>query len=158
VAHDRYLLNEVAEEVWSLDENGLTQHVGGFEEFHARQKQEEAARNGASGADPEEVQERRKLTREEKRRQAEERNRLYRELKPLKKKYDKLEADLEKVLDEQAGLEKRMNDPATYEKPEQALKLNAAYKDATEWAETLMEQMAELESRMEAIGGEQGAA
>ena len=158
VAHDRYLLNEVAEEVWSLDENGLTQHVGGFEEFHARQKQEEAARNGASGADPEEVQERRKLTREEKRRQAEERNRLYRELKPLKKKYDKLEADLEKVLDEQAGLEKQMNDPATYEKPEQALKLNAAYKDATEWAETLMEQMAELESRMEAIGGEQGAA
>jgi len=158
VAHDRYLLNEVAEEVWSLDENGLTQHVGGFEEFHARQKQEEAARTNASGADPEEAQERRKLTKEEKRRQAEERNRLYRQLKPLKKKYDKLEADLEKVLEEQAGLEKRMNDPATYEKPEQALKLNAAYKDATEWAETLMEQMAELESRMEAIGGEQGAA
>ncbi|WP_319585084.1 ATP-binding cassette domain-containing protein [uncultured Pseudodesulfovibrio sp.] len=158
VAHDRYLLNEVAEEVWSLDENGLTQHVGGFEEFHARQKQEEACRNDQAACDAEEALEKRKLTKEEKRRQAEERNRLYRELKPLKKKYDKLEADLEKVLDEQAGLEEKMNDPATYEKPEQALKLNAAYKDASEWAETLMEQMAELEARMEAISGDQGAA
>jgi ATP-binding cassette subfamily F protein 3 len=158
VAHDRYLLNEVAEEVWSLDENGLTQHVGGFEEFHARQKQEEACRNNPAACDAEESLEKRKLTKEEKRRQAEERNRLYRELKPLKKKYDKLEEDLEKVLDEQAGLEEKMNDPATYEKPEQALKLNAAYKDATEWAETLMEQMAELEGRMEAIAGDQGAA
>jgi ATP-binding cassette subfamily F protein 3 len=157
VAHDRYLLNEVAEEVWSLDGNGLTQHVGGFEEFHARQKQEEACRNDQAACDPEEVLEKRKLTKDEKRRQAEERNRLYRELKPLRKKYEKLEADLEKVLDEQAGLEEKMNDPATYEKPEQALKLNAAYKDATEWAETLMEQMAELEGRMEAITGDQGA-
>ncbi|OIQ51788.1 putative ABC transporter ATP-binding protein YheS [Pseudodesulfovibrio hydrargyri] len=158
VAHDRYLLNEVAEEVWSLDENGLAQHVGGFEEFHARQKREEACRNNPADCDSEDSLEKRKLTKEEKRRQAEERNRLYRELKPLKKKYEKLEADLEKVLDEQAGLEEKMNDPATYEKPEQALKLNAAYKDATEWAETLMEQMAELEGRMEAITGEPGAA
>jgi len=155
VAHDRYLLNEVAEEVWSLDESGLTQHVGGFEEFHASQKREEACRNGQAACDSEETLEKRKLTKEEKRRQAEERNRLYRELKPLKNKYEKLEADLEKVLDEQAGLEGKMNDPATYEKPEQALKLNAAYKDATEWAETLMEQMAELEGSMEAITGDQ---
>ncbi|WP_420794997.1 ABC-F family ATP-binding cassette domain-containing protein [Pseudodesulfovibrio mercurii] len=158
VAHDRYLLNEVAEEVWSLDGNGLTQHVGGFEAFHARQKQEEACRNNPAACDPEDSLEKPKLTKEEKRRQAEERNRLYRELKPLKKKYDKLEADLEKVLDEQAGLEAKMNDPATYEKPEEALRLNAAYKDATEWAETLMERMAELEGRMEAITGAGGEA
>ncbi|WFS61157.1 ABC-F family ATP-binding cassette domain-containing protein [Pseudodesulfovibrio thermohalotolerans] len=154
VAHDRYLLNEVAEEVWALDENGLIQHIGGFEEYHAKQKREEACRNGQASCDPEEALERRKLSKEEKRRQAEERNRLYRELKPLKKKYEKLEADLEKVLDEQAGLEEKMNDPATYAKPEEALKLNAAYKDATEWAENLMERMAELEERMEAISGD----
>ncbi|AMK11568.1 ATP-binding cassette subfamily F protein 3 [Pseudodesulfovibrio indicus] len=153
VAHDRYLLNEVAEEVWSLDENGLTQYVGGFEEFHARQKQEEACRNNQAACDPEESLEKRRMTKEEKRRQAEERNRLYRELKPLKKKYDKLEADLEKVLDEQAALEEKMNDPATYEKPEEALKLNAAYKEASEWADSLMERMAVLEEQMETITG-----
>jgi ATP-binding cassette subfamily F protein 3 len=104
--------------------------------------------------DTEISREKRKLTKEEKRRQAEERNRLYRTLKPLKKEYDKLEKDLEKVLDEQAVLEGRMNDPATYDKPEEALKINASYKEATEWAESLMVRMAEIEERMEALAAE----
>lgn len=156
VAHDRYLLNEVAEEVWSLDSTGITQYLGGFEAFHAKRKQEEACRLNQSVCDPEEAKEKRRLTKEEKRRQAEERNRLYRELKPLKKEYDKLEADLEKVLDEQAGLEEKMNDPASYEKPEDALKLNTAYSAASEWAEELMLKMSELEERMEVISREVG--
>jgi len=151
VAHDRYLLNEVAEEIWALDENGITQYLGGFQAFHAKQKQEEACRVGLAACQPEEVKEKRKLTKDERRRQAEERNRLYRELKPLKKEYDKLEADLEKVLDEQAVLEEKMNDPATYEKPEAALKINAAYKEASEWAENLMLRMGELEEKVEAV-------
>lgn len=151
VAHDRYLLNEVAEEVWALDENGITQYLGGFKAFHDKQKQEEACKAGLSSCKPEEAKEKRKLTKEEKRRQAEVRNTLYRKLKPLKKEYDKLEADLEKVLDEQASFEKKMNDPATYEKPEDALKLNSAYKDVSEWAENLMMRMGELEEEIETI-------
>ena len=151
MAHDRYLLNNVAEDVWALDENGITPYLGGFEAFHAKQKQEEACRSAQAACVPEEVQEKRRLTKEEKRRQAEERNRLYRKLKPLKKEYGKLEADLEKVLDEQAELERKMNDPATYAKPEEALKLNAEYKDASEWAENLMMRMAGIEEEMEAI-------
>ncbi|WP_319543751.1 ABC-F family ATP-binding cassette domain-containing protein [uncultured Pseudodesulfovibrio sp.] len=154
VAHDRYLLNEVAEEIWSLDKDGITQHLGGFEAYHAKSKQDEACRAGVAACLPDDVREKRKLTKEEKRRQAEDRNRLYRELKPLKKEYDKLEVDLEKVLDEQAGLEEKMNDPATYEKPEEALKLNGAYKEVSEWAENLMVRMGELEERIEAITSE----
>ncbi|BDQ32927.1 ABC-F family ATP-binding cassette domain-containing protein [Pseudodesulfovibrio portus] len=157
VAHDRYLLNEVAEEVWALDEDGITPYLGGFEAYQAKLRQEEACRAGEAACDPEAAREKRKLTKEEKRRQAEERNRLYRQLKPLKADYDKLEADLEKVLEEQSDLELKMNDPATYEKPEEALKINAAYKDATEWAETLMERMAGLEEKIEAINAVQEA-
>lgn len=156
VAHDRYLLNEVAEEVWALDKDGITQYLGGFEAFHAKRKQEEACRAEQAACKPEDVKEKRKLSKEEKRRQAEERNRLYRKLKPLKKKYEKLEADLEKVLDEQASLEEKMNDPSSYEKPEDALKLNAAYKDASDWAEDVMMQMAEIEEEMESITAESG--
>ena len=156
VAHDRYLLNEVAEEIWSLDETGLTQYLGGFEDFHAKLKQEEACKAGQFACAPEEIREKRKLSKEEKRRQAEERNRLYRLLKPLKKEYDKLETDLEKVLDEQAVLEEKMNDPATYEKPELALKINADYKDVSEWAESLMMRMGELEKEIEALSVESG--
>lgn len=156
VAHDRYLLNEVAEEVWALDENGITPYLGGFAGYHEKRKQEEACLLGQAACDAEAVKEKRRLTKEEKRRQAEERNRLYRKLKPLKKEYDKLEADLEKVLDEQAGLEEKMNDPATYEKPEEALKINASYKDVSEWAENLMMRMGEIEEQMEAVTTEVG--
>ncbi|BDQ36526.1 ABC transporter ATP-binding protein [Pseudodesulfovibrio nedwellii] len=156
VAHDRYLLNEVAEEIWALDKDGLTQHLGGFEAYHAKSKQEEACRVGLAACNSEEVREKRKLSKEEKRRQAEERNRLYRTLKPLKKEYDKLEGDWEKVLDEQALLEEKMNDPVTYEKPEEALKLNNAYKEASEWAENLMLRMGELEEKIEALTSEVG--
>jgi ATP-binding cassette subfamily F protein 3 len=156
VAHDRYLLNEVAEEVWSLDTDGITQYLGGFKAYHAKRKEEEACKAGLAACKPEEAKEKRKLTKEEKRRKAEDRNRLYRKLKPLKAEYEKLEADLEKVLDEQADLEEKMNDPATYEKPEEALKLNSAYKDASEWAEDLMLKMGVIEGQMEEITSEVG--
>ncbi len=148
VAHDRYLLNEVAEEVWALGENGITQYLGGFADFQAKSKQEEACKAEQTVGDRPEVKERHRLSKEEKRRQAERRNRLYRELRPLKKEYAKLESDLEKILDEQAGIEKKMNDPATYERPEEACKLNAAYKDAVDWAENLMIRMGELEEEI----------
>jgi len=156
VAHDRYLLNEVAEEVWSLEETGITQYLGGFEGFYAKRKQEEACKAGVASCKPEEIREKRKLSKDEKRRQAENRNTLYRKLKPLRKEYEKLESDLEKVFDEQAELEMKMNDPATYERPEDALKLNAAYKDATEWADNLMIRMGELEEQIEAVTTEFG--
>ncbi|MBI9079108.1 MAG: ABC-F family ATP-binding cassette domain-containing protein [Pseudodesulfovibrio sp.] len=156
VAHDRYLLNEVAEEIWALDSDGITQHLGGFKSYYEKSKEEAACKVNPEACVVEVSKEKRKLTKDEKRREAEERNRLYRELRPLKKEYDKLESNLEKALEEQAELEDRMNDPATYEKPEQALKLNSAYKEASEWAETLMEQMAVLEERMEAITVEVG--
>ncbi|MBU4191378.1 MAG: ABC-F family ATP-binding cassette domain-containing protein [Proteobacteria bacterium] len=156
VAHDRHLLGEVAEEIWALDGNGgVVQYLGGYEGYLAKRKEEmcladpQACETDAASA-------RTRMSKDEKRRQAEDCNRLYRTLKPLKKDYDKLEADLEKVLDEQASLEAKINDPATYAKPEEALKVNAAYKEATEWAESLMVRMAGIEERMEALAVEAG--
>lgn len=157
VAHDRYLLNEVAEEVWALDSDGITQYLGGFEAYHAKCKEEAACKANPEAYAIEISKEKRKLSKEEKRRAAEDRNKVYRQLKPLKKDYDKLEISLEKALHEQAELEDKMNDPAAYEKPEQALKLNSAYKEISEWAETIMEQMADLEEKMEAITSESGS-
>ncbi|WP_456107115.1 ABC-F family ATP-binding cassette domain-containing protein [Paucidesulfovibrio gracilis] len=175
VAHDRYLLREVAEEVWSLGRTGITQHSG-FEAWDAwRRRQLAGADTRGEPAEPdttdplvgksdtaattEETSKTptTKLSKEEKRRLAEARNALYRKLKPLKKEYEAKEADLEKVLAEMGELEERMNDPATYEKPEEALKLNTAYREAEDWSERLMERMQELEQAMEAISTERAA-
>ncbi|WP_285906868.1 ABC-F family ATP-binding cassette domain-containing protein [Pseudodesulfovibrio pelocollis] len=154
VAHDRYLLGEVAEEIWALDqEGGIVQYLGGYEGYLEKRRQE-ACQAEPEACEAEPARDKTRLSKDEKRRRAEERNTLYRALKPLKKQYDALEADLEKALDEQAGLEERMNDPATYAKPEEALKVNAAYKESVEWVENLMGRMAGLEERMEAIAAE----
>ena len=150
VAHDRYLLGEVAEEVWSLGDDGFEVFLGGFSQYDACRKT-----NDVCEAPAKEVPEKRKLSKEDKRRQAELRNVLYRRLKPLRKEYEKLESELEKNLHEQAVLEERMNDPATYEMPEQALKLNSQYKDVESWIENLMERMAGLEAEIESIQQEQ---
>lgn len=150
VAHDRYLLSEVAEEVWSLTDKGFDVFLGGFVQY------DDCRRNAETCEAPVvEGSEKRKLSREEKRRQAEERNRLYRRLKPLKSEYDKLEKELETVLEEQATLEEQMNDPATYEKPEQALHLNSRYKEVEDWSENLMERMGILEAEMTTMQEEQ---
>ncbi|MUM77013.1 ATP-binding cassette domain-containing protein [Pseudodesulfovibrio sp. F-1] len=156
VAHDRHLLGEVAEEIWALDQDGgIVQYLGGYQGYLEKRRQE-ACQADPEVCEPDPMREKTRMSKEEKRRRAEERNTLYRALKPLRKEYDKLEADLEKALDEQAALEDRMNDPVTYEKPEEALKVNAAYKESVEWTENLMARMAGLEERMEAIGGEAG--
>ncbi|MGE4293354.1 MAG: ABC-F family ATP-binding cassette domain-containing protein [Desulfovibrio sp.] len=168
VAHDRYLLSEVAEEVWSLSRTGIEQHTG-FEAWDAWRRQQlsgagtqgaaraleaDAADGKPGDATDQAVAEgapAQRISKEDKRRLAEARNRLYRELKPLKEEYAAKEAELEKVLAEMAGLEQRMNDPATYEKPEEALQVNKAYREAEDWSERIMERMHELETKMEAI-------
>lgn len=151
VAHDRYLLTSVAEEVWELTGEGLQHHLGGFEAYDA------SRREALAESEPErEAPEKRRMSKEEKRRQAELRNRMYRKLKPLKKEYAKMESELEEVLGEQSQLESEMNDPQTYEQPEKALKLNARYREVEDWVEHLMERMAEIEQEMEAISGEGG--
>lgn len=147
VAHDRYLLSHVAEEVWELNDTGIQQHLGGFAAYDAARKQLGAVLEKSNEAPVE----KRKVSKEEKRRQAEQRNAMYRQLKPLKKEYDALEKKLEKVLSEQAELEAEMNDPATYEKPEKALKINARYREVEDWAEQLMERMAEIEQAMDSL-------
>ena len=153
VAHDRYLLSEVAEEFWVFDGKGITPFQGDFDEFMVFRKELLAGANPAEAKtkacapDTEKV-EKRKLTKEDKRRQADIRNKFSRELQPLQKEYDKLERDLEKVLADLGVIEERMNDPKTYEDPQAAIALNTEHRDATEWSESLMERMVGLEEKI----------
>ncbi len=161
VAHDRYLLSEVAEEIWELGHDGFTYHLDGFEAYDVERRAKLAGKNIVEESQrPDEqaacapVDQPRKLSKEEKRRVAEVRNRLYRELKPLKSKYEKLEKDLDRAMNDQAELEEKMNDPATYEKPEEAIRLNSEYKEVEQWVEQLFERMSALEQEMKKINAE----
>ena len=130
VAHDRWLLSQVGVEAWELNENGITIHAG-FAAYDADRRarlagagtdsrggaalsaaglpkmSSEAAREVAPGFSREEQK---RLKRE----QAEKRNALHKELKPLQSKYTALEEELARVLDEQSAVEGRLADPEVY--------------------------------------------
>ena len=157
VAHDRYLMSEVADEIWSLSPTGIVAFPGGFEEYDAHRRAEQVAARSAPTAQaaapaaPAAAAAKPKQGKEDKRRSAEIRNRISREMKPLKDEYDTLEKDLDKALTGQAELETALNDPATYADPGKALELNNSYRECVDWVEKLLDRMARLEQEMEEL-------
>jgi len=153
VAHDRYLLGEVAEEIWSLTDTGI-EVFQSFADYDAHRK-DMIAGGGCSSdskiSTSDYKPEKRKLSKEEKRRQAEIRNNLYKDLKPRLAKYEKLEKELEKVLEELAEMEEKLNDPDLYNDSGAAIELNSKYSEASSWSESLMEDMAVLEEEIAEI-------
>ncbi len=156
VAHDRYLMNEVAGEAWVLEPEGLAMHPGGFAEYE--EKKREAA--AAAVADQGTVREardardaRRKPDRDGRRRQAEIRNEFSRLLKPLKDEYGALEVELEAILAAQAGREARLADPATYAHTDEFMRLTSDYQSAKAREEAVFERLGELEAAISETEG-----
>lgn len=163
VAHDRWLLSQVGAEAWELDRKGITV----FPDFVAYDA-ERRARNAAAGAGGNgqgaQAQEAgsagdagQGLSREEqkrlKREQAERRNALHKELKPLQGKYDALEKELAKVLDEQGTVEGQLADPEIYADHARSSELLKTFEACKKRGEDLFEEMTALEERMDAVRG-----
>ena len=149
VAHDRWLMQEVAEEAWALTREGVTQYLGGFEEYE-RCRRREAAETPKNCPAPE-TQLRRKLDKDEKRRQAELRNALSREMKPKKEAYDRLMLDLDAVAEAQAEAERVLALPETYADHERFLRLTSEYQRHKEREEELLLELAALETDLAAL-------
>ena len=147
VAHDRYLLSEVVSEIWELHADGIEVHQCGFDEYHARKK----ARETQELEKPDMTRAVRNEQKLKKREQAEMRNRIYQQLKPLRKKYEKLEAELEANLVEQETLETRLADPATYEDASLSRELGQRFSALQNRAEELMSDLAYLEKELQEL-------
>ncbi|MDO9581554.1 MAG: ABC-F family ATP-binding cassette domain-containing protein [Desulfomicrobium sp.] len=147
VAHDRYLLSEVVSEIWEMHPDGIEVHQCGFDEYHARKK----AREAQELEKPDPTRAVRNEQKLKKREQAEMRNRIYQQLKPLRKKYEKLEAELETNLVEQEVLEKKLADPATYEDVPLSRELGQRFTDLQNRAEELMSDLAYLEKELQEL-------
>ncbi|EPR42672.1 ABC transporter related protein [Desulfovibrio sp. X2] len=166
VAHDRWLMQEVAAEAWALSHDGMTRHMGGFAEYErCRRDQAREAGGEETGSCPApEQQMRKRLDKEEKRRRAELRNTLYRELKPKKEAYDRLEAELDQVASAQAELERVLALPETYADQSRFVQLTSDYKRTKEREEELFLELSGLEAaigelearRAELAAGEEG--
>ena len=148
VAHDRYLLSEVVTEIWELAPNGIEVHQCGFDEYHERKKERDAQ---ADREQPDASKAVRQEQKQRKREEAEMRNRIYRQIRPLKKKYDKLEEELEANLVEQEEVEALLADPATYADTNASRELGLRFTALQARAEDIMSDLAYLEKEMQEL-------
>jgi ATP-binding cassette subfamily F protein 3 len=147
VSHDRYLLSQVAASVWVLSRQGLEQYDFGFEEYLARQQQESGSAKKARDSS-----ERGKDGyKRQKRLQAERRNQLYRALQPCKQRYATLEGQLEDCLQKQKEVEGSLASQETYQDAGQVQELNKEYVRLQQLAEEILQEMEDLESRMQEL-------
>ena len=160
VAHDRWLLSQVGAEAWALDEKGITVYPDFASYDTARRAALESGSvspslNASSKAEKPDNAPRANLSREEqkrlKREQAERRNALHKELKPLQQKYAALEGELEKAMNEQSDVETQLADPAVYADGARSTELLKRFNDLRDLTERLMEDMAALEEQIAAI-------
>jgi ATP-binding cassette subfamily F protein 3 len=148
VAHDRWLLSTVAEEVWLLNEKGLTVYENGFEQYdEARRALQNAGespkREGAAFARDEQ----RRVRREE----AEKRNALSRKIRPAQEEYARLEQELEGLFAEQHDVEGKLADPAIYADAAQSDELLRRFAGMKDRSERIVERMSALEAELDLL-------
>lgn len=148
VAHDRYLLSEVVDEIWELHPDRIDMHPYGFDEYVAQKKAQEALRNEAS---QEESTTPRQDNKARKREQAQLRNRIHQQLKPVREKFAALEARLETNLTEQEALETILADPQTYSDAEAAREAGQRFAALQHQAEDIMSELAYLEKEIQEL-------
>lgn len=151
VSHDRYFLDSVANKVWYAEEKGLVTYPGTYSDFHYHQtkreegspdiinQNDERVENGR-GSKPKSV--------ENKREQAERRNRLYKQLvelgienmdnweelseKQLKTALSDLEKKIHSYEDKKDELEGYLADPSSFQHKERAQDISHEYKEVIE--------------------------
>ncbi len=156
VAHDRWLLSEVAEEAWALSDTGIIMYENGFAQYDAVRRAQLAERGNYLKSLHEEkgriVSEKAGLSRDEqkkiKREQADLRNALHREMKPVQNTYAKKEQELEKLLLEQEELESTLADPEVYASGARATELLKRFNEVKVALEECMDCMATLEETL----------
>ncbi len=152
VAHDRWLLSALAEEAWAISEAGITIYEDGFAQYDAARRQ--LALQNVPTASKESAT--LNLSREEqkqlKREQAQRRNALYKEIKPLQDKYAVKEAELEAILLEMSELEQSLASPEVYADSGTSTLMLKRFNELQNMSETLMESMSTIELELAAKG------
>lgn len=146
IAHDRWLLKEIGAEIWALDNRGVTV----YDNFDAY---DEARKGKPVGIGESPVEKRLPQSRDErklsKREEAEKRNALYRELKPLQDRLSKLEKEFEGIVERQGEVERSLADPEIYADPQKSGLLLKEFEETRQKSDSIMIEMERLEKEIE---------
>ena len=125
VSHDRQFLSGFANKIWRVDGGKVTEYQGGYDYYTWKRKQEldqststqKTSKAIVSGnGKPQDTTG--PKTKEQKRLEAEQRNKLNRETKELRKRIEELERKMEQLEAEKDQISQMMGDPAFYQTAE----------------------------------------
>jgi ATP-binding cassette subfamily F protein 3 len=138
ISHDRYFLNKIVNRILLLEDTGVTEYLGNYDDYVER-KNNAALLKSLQEEEP--AEKTRTAQKEERRREREERQK--------RKAFNQLLKEAEstiKSLEEQArDLEEKLCDPELYKDPERMLEIQQQYNEAKSALDTAYEKWLELQ-------------
>ena len=128
VSHDRDFLDPIVNKVLEVQPGTIRTYLGNVSYYLDKKKEEELNGTASRAIQPERTNSSLSLSRKEERRlEAEKRQRKYRKLKPLKKRLDPLERNIEKLEQQKAEMEEAMASPDFYNDTDQVKETTLKY-------------------------------
>jgi len=151
ISHDRFFLDGFINRVWEVEAGAVKEYSGDYSDYEwAKSKEvQEVEVSSGPGKDLSSSQ----LNRERKKKEAEERNQRYKNLKPLQTKLAKVESRLEVLMQTNETLQRRLADASIYEDGQKPRLLKTLEEQTTLKAEekTLLQEWDELTVAIEEI-------
>ena len=151
ISHDRFFLDGFINRVWEVEAGGIKEYPGHYSDYEWVKSKEVPDVEVSSGQlkEPSSSQ----LNRDRKKKEAEERNQRYKNLKPLQKKMAKVESRLEVLMQMNESLQGQLSDAGIYEEGEKPRLLKTLGEQTTLKAEEkiLMQEWDELTVAIEQI-------
>ncbi len=160
VSHDRQFLSGFANKIWRVEGGKVTEYQGGYD-YYTWKRQQELGQTASRGSEPTKTASSSAQavtdaagpkTKEQKRLEAEQRNKISKETKSLRRRIEELETKMEKLESEKALISEKMGDPSFYQTSEAAASIRrfeVIDNELNELLETWTSEQEALESFME---------
>jgi ATP-binding cassette, subfamily F, member 3 len=151
ISHDRFFLDGFINRVWEVASGAVKDYSGDYSNYERAKSKESQVVDSSSG--PEKEPSSSQVSRDRKRKEAEERNQRYKNLKPLQKRLVEVESQLEVLMETNDALQTQLADAGIYEADQKSRLLETLKKQNTVKAEekTLIEEWDELTVAIEEI-------
>ena len=151
ISHDRFFLDGFINRVWEVEAGGIKEYPGHYSDYEWVKSKEVPDVEVASGATKEPSSS--QLNRDRKKKEAEERNQRYKNLKPLQTRLAKVESRLEVLMQTNETLQAQLADAKIYEEGEKPRLLKTLEEQTTLKAEEkiMMQEWDELTVEIEQI-------
>ena len=154
VSHNRSFIRTLATKIWNVADGSVETYPGTLDEYIYSCQERTEGESPPIAVDtsaPAPVKRSRAEDKEAKRRQAELRNRRYRELKPLREKVERLESRITKLESQQAERSELLSDPKVYEDAKQRNELLSSFQKAADKIEELTARWESATEELESV-------